>query len=76
LHLGILYQIVDDLIDYETDKDISFNYIREVGVKNYENIYLTHKIKLLYLLQKYKLNTVEFCTIIDLLDNKINTIKL
>ena len=70
LHYGILYQIVDDLIDYNEDFKKNYNYVREVGIDKIKDIYNEHKIKLLYLLKKYDLFNKDFTVIIDILDKK------
>ena len=70
LHYGILYQIVDDLIDYKEDLKKNFNYVREIGINKIKDIYKEHKIKLLYLLKKNNLFYEDFTVIIDILDKK------
>ena len=70
IHYGILYQIVDDLLDYNEDCKKNYNYVRSVGIDKVSPIYTEHKTKLLYLLKKYDLFNDEFCKIIDILDTK------
>jgi farnesyl diphosphate synthase len=75
IHYGILYQIVDDLIDYNEDSKKNYNYVHSVGIDKVAIIYTEHKTKLLYLLKKYDLFNDEFCKIINILDKKFyNTI--
>tara|TARA_Y100001958_G_C21126857_1_gene469346 strand:+ start:107 stop:1000 length:894 start_codon:yes stop_codon:yes gene_type:complete len=70
IHYGILYQIVDDLLDYNEDCKKNYNYVRSVGIDKVMPTYTEHKTKLLYLLKKYDLFNNDFCKIIDILDTK------
>ena len=71
IHLGYMYQIMDDYKDKETDEK-SANYILSLGEKKAIKKYLDSKLRLVLLLQKSNLYTEKFKKLIQAIDSKFS----
>jgi len=71
IHLGYMYQIMDDYKDKETDEK-SANYILSLGEKKAVKKYLDSKLRLVLLLQKNSLYTKQFQKLIHAIDSKFS----
>ena len=71
IHLGYMYQIMDDYKDKETDEK-SANYILSLGEKKAVKKYLDAKLGLVLLLQKNNLYTEKFKKLIQAIDSKFS----
>ena len=71
IHLGYMYQIMDDYKDKETDEK-SANYILSLGEKKAVKKYLDAKLGLVLLLQKNELYTEKFQKLIQAIDSKFS----
>ena len=67
--LGIMYQLMDDFKD--KDNLTETNYVLKYGYARSMALYTDNRIKLIELLQKNKLFTIELQSIIHLMDEKI-----
>ena len=68
---GIMYQIMDDFKDYETDKEET-NYVRKVGRDKALRIYKSNKSKLEKLLEDNGIMTEELNELINVIDKNLN----
>lgn len=74
-YFGIMFQIMDDFNDKETDQ-ADANYIIQNGVEKSLEVYNEARECLMILLQKQKINTKELNMMIDLVDKKIEKKKI
>jgi len=74
-YFGIMFQIMDDFNDKETDQ-ADANYIIKNGVEKSLEVYNEARECLMILLQKQKINTKELNMMIDLVDKKIEKKKI
>ena len=75
IHLGYMYQIMDDYKDKDTDEK-SANYILSLGEKKAVKKYLESKFKLIMLLQKNNIYTTKFQGLIQTIDSNFHPINV
>jgi geranylgeranyl pyrophosphate synthase len=70
-YFGILYQLMDDAKDMNTDV-IDSNFLLKYGKEKAKNLFYKNKNNLINLLEKYNLDTKEMVNLISLIEKKFN----